>query len=66
MNYHLPYLGLTIKTITDSPKIEIAGYVFVGSWIHCAEGYKLIDINWQEKKTGKCINNDNFLEIIFF
>lgn len=64
-NTQLPFKGMTIKHITNSPKIEIQGYCFVGTWENCINGYKLIGVNWQNRKTGEVIGNEQMFDKIF-
>ena len=64
-NTQLPFIGMTIKHIADSPKIEIQNYCFVGTWENCINGYKLIWVKWQNRKTGEVIGNEQMFSNIF-
>lgn len=53
-----PTIGMRIKSITDSPKIEKQGFAWIGTWqsVNDLAGNKwmeLIDENWQCKTCGK-------------
>ncbi len=60
INY--PRIGMRIKSIIDSPSIEIHGYYFCGTWGKNNGEYELTSINWQHKN-GSIISNDDFLSL---
>jgi len=64
-NTQLPFIGMKIKSIANSPKIELQNYCFDGTWENCSNGYKLIGIKWQNKKTGEIITNEQMFNNIF-
>jgi hypothetical protein len=64
-NTQLPFIGMKIKSIVNSPKIELQNYCFAGTWKHCSNGYELIGIKWQNKKTGEIISNEQMFDNIF-
>lgn len=55
-----PTIGMIIKDINSSPRIEVHGYNFCGSWEFDKKGYILKGITWQDKK-GNVISNEDFL-----
>lgn len=64
-NTQLPFIGMKIKSIANRPEIELQNYCFSGTWIHCSNGYELIAIKWQNKKTGEIISNEQMFDNIF-
>lgn len=61
----LPYIGMTITKLSDSPRIELNNYVFCGTWLKEKSIEKLIGITYQHTKTGKLISNELFQQIAF-
>ena len=60
----IPEIGMIIKCISNSPRLESHGYVFCGTWKGIGKGeYILISQNWQNKKNGEVISNEKFLSI---
>jgi hypothetical protein len=57
-----PTIGMIIKDIGSSPRIEVHGYNFCGSWGFDKKGYILKGITWQDKK-GNVISNEDFLSL---
>ena len=57
-----PTIGMIIKDIGSSPRIEVNGYNFCGSWGFDKKGYILKGITWQDKK-GNVISNEDFLSL---
>ena len=63
--FKIPEIGMKIKCISNSPRLESHGYVFCGTWKGIGKGeYILISQNWQNKKTGEVISNDKFLSLV--
>ena len=61
----LPYIGMEIKCISESPRIDLYNYVFCGTWLKEKGVEKLIGITYQHKQTGKLISNELFQQIAF-
>lgn len=59
---NIPTLGLEIKSIRESPRIEYCGFVFLGTYLTENGKTTLIEIKWQNNKTGELISNDEFLK----
>lgn len=60
--FKIPEIGMRIKCISNSPRIESHGYVFCGTWKGIGKGeYELIHPSWQNKITGEVITNEEFL-----
>ena len=57
----LPQIYMKIQKFSESPKIKINNWYFVGTWRKRNDGITLIGINWQNSKTGKIITHENFL-----
>ena len=63
--FKIPEIGMKIKCISNSPRLESHGYVFCGTWKGIGKvEYILISQNWQNKKTGEVISNDKFLSLV--
>ena len=62
--FKIPEIGMRIKCISNSPRLESHGYVFCGTWKGENGEYVLISQNWQNKKTGEVISNDKFLSLV--
>jgi len=61
----LPKIGLKIKSILDSPNVKINDHVFCGTWLGGVNTYyELIGITWQNVKTGVCLTNEEFLNML--
>jgi hypothetical protein len=58
----LPYIGMTISTYKDSPILVYGGYSFCGTWGNKNILCELIEIKWQNIKTGELISNEDFIE----
>ena len=65
LNLKLPYLGMKIKKVTDSPRIEYCNFNFCGSWLTISGETELIGITWQNSKTGESISNEVFINRFF-
>jgi len=64
ITFKIPEIGMKIKCISNSPKLESHGYIFCGTWKGIGKGeYILISQNWQNKKNGEVISNEKFLSI---
>ena len=64
ITFKIPEIGMIIKCISNSPRLESHGYVFCGTWKGIGKGeYILISKNWQNKKNGEVISNEKFLSI---
>lgn len=61
INY--PRKGMKIKSMFNSPKIEVLGFVFCGTWKKYNNEYILTSPNWQDKK-GNVISNEQFLSLV--
>jgi len=58
---NIPTLGMEIKSIRESPRIEYGGFVFLGTYLSEKGKTTLIEIKWQNSKTGELITNNEFL-----
>lgn len=65
LNLKLPYLGMKINRITESPRIEYCNFHFCGSWLTISGETELIGITWQNSKTGESISNEVFINRFF-
>ena len=64
ITFKIPEIGIKIKCISNSPRLESHGYVFCGTWKGTGKGeYILISQNWQNKKNAEVISNEKFLSI---
>ena len=62
--FKIPEIGIIIKCISNSPRLESHGYVFCGTWKGIGKGeYELIHPSWQNKITGEVITNEEFLSL---
>ena len=62
---NIPSLGMEIKSIRESPRIEYGGFVFLGTYLTEKGKTTLIEIKWQNKKTGELISNNEFVNRFF-
>ena len=62
---NIPSLGMEIKSIRESPRIEYGGFVFLGTYLTEKCKTTLIDIKWQNLKTGELISNNEFINRFF-
>lgn len=62
---NIPTLGSEIKSIRESPRIEYAGFVFLGTYLTEKGKTTLIEIKWQNSKTGELISNNEFVNRFF-
>jgi hypothetical protein len=65
LNLKLPYLGIKINKVTDIPRVEYCNFHFCGSWLTISGKTELIDISWQNSKTGELISNEVFINRFF-
>jgi len=63
--FNIPSLGMEIKSIRESPRIEYGGFVFLGTYLTEKGKTTLIDIKWQNSKTCELISNNEFINRFF-
>jgi len=62
---NIPTLGMKINRVTESPRVEYAGFNFCGTWLTERGETRLIAIKWQNSKTGELITNEEFINRFF-